>query len=315
MKRQMYHPTIYLVILVSIHKTINARIMSNSENPYFMTTPIQGQTLFWTRLIVLVLVVPLLVEAQCVGVYNSTQLQDAINSANLYGNTTPTVITLCSDFNLGSEATNMPNGFAMSNRNIRLRCNKTVAGTMTTPMAFATRQPRCIFDGENKLNNIFSGTKTKLSVFGANFINAGLLIAPFNFIMLTSPVVEYGTSAWNFIESTVILQQCSFINNTSTGGGAIDVSGTKSRLIIRGGTRTSQNLFYNNTGLDSGAILFRGEQFKIGGMHTNFSSNQGDYVGAIRAWTVGNRGQINITGSLFLENLGNRIVRTVHTHV
>jgi predicted outer membrane repeat protein len=118
--------------------------------------------------------------------------------------------------------------------------------------------------------------------------------------------------AWDFSDSTVILQQCSFINNTSRNGGAISLTGPYSRLIIRGRSRVSQNLFYNNTGSYAGAIEFYGEQFQIVGKYTNFTNNQGDYVGAIAL--LGQNGyditQVNISGAVFVDNLSTRVVRT-----
>jgi hypothetical protein len=252
------------------------------------------------------------VAAQCNGVYDVAQLNDAIQNANLYNNINSTLITLCSDFKLGAEVNNMPRGFDITNRNIRLRCNKTITGGMTS-IPFATRNPRCIFDAENKLESIFHGDQAKISVFGTNFINSGILTSRLNFTYDMPPMIESGMSAWDFINSTLILQQCSFVNNTNRyGGGAITLLGLNSKITIRGGYRASQNLFYNNSGSYAGAIVFYGRQFQIGGKYNNFTNNQGDYVGAVAILGEFGYGsnKVNISGTAFVDNLSTRIVRT-----
>jgi hypothetical protein len=167
------------------------------------------------------------VDAQCIGVYNTTQLRDAITTANDYSATSPTIITLCSDFTLGSESVT-PVGetnntiFDLSNRNIRLNCEKATSDT-----AFPNGQPRCVFDAQFSNKTIFAGVRTKIFVFGANFINAGYLL-PYN--------TRYGANgAWAFQNATVIIQECSFLNNIGANGGAINLIGIKSVLRLRSG--------------------------------------------------------------------------------
>jgi hypothetical protein len=166
---------------------------------------------------------------------------------------------------------------------------------------------------ENKLESIFYGSKTKIFAFGTNFINSGFLTARINFTFDMPPMIQSGMSAWDFINSTVIVQQCSFVNNTNRNrGGAITLLGPNSSLTIRGGTRVSQNLFYNNSGFYAGAIAFYGRTFQIGGKYTNFTNNQGYYAGAVGISDASGYGsnQVNISGTSFVDNLAARLVRT-----
>jgi predicted outer membrane repeat protein len=228
-------------------------------------------------------------DSKCVGVYTATQLRAAIQSANHCSNSVSTLITLCSDFKLGSEATSHPYGvFDLSKRNIRLQCNKTQTGTTS-----AQRNPRCVFDAEYTTAWIFGGEQAKVSVFGANFVNAG-------------------NGMWEFFNSNIILQQCSFLHNTAQFGGAISVRGGKSKLTIRGGTRASQNLFYNNTAVKGGgAIYFSGQRFSIGGKSTNFTKNRGEInAGAVYAEVLYNQSDIIVSGASFFDNFAFANVRT-----
>jgi hypothetical protein len=254
----------------------------------------------WLMLLILMFVASLTpINAQCVGVYTPDELRSAIQSANLYNNSVPTVITLCSDFNVTPPGLIWIDNFGYTSfdvtyRNIHLQCNKTQTGA-----TFALRQARCIFDGKNNPWNMFHGVRTKISFFRTNFINFGALSYPGNF-----------ANALNFRGSAVELHQCSFLNNF--GGEAVLHIVSGSNLTIRGGTRFSQNLFYNNVG---SAIRFSGHVFKIKGQHTNFTRNIGP-VGSsiyISAFTdFYNPARINISGTTFLENESNsQYVRTI----
>jgi hypothetical protein len=262
------------------------------------------------------------VNAQCVGVYNVTQLREAILSANRYNTDTPTRITLCSDFKLGSEpaivvrpvvtSDDISIIFDLSDRNIQFRCDKTLPTTTIQKSSFV-RQPssRCVFDAEYTAKSIFFGKKTKLSVFGSNFINSGWQPQTSQgFIIHTTP---YASGAWSFTDAKVILQQCSFMNNIGLAGGAIHVSGAESRLIIRTGTRVSQNLFFNNSASESGAIWVNVNKFFIHGRHTNFTNNKSWWGGAgvyVQSTHDSPRALVNISGAVFFNNLAQYKVRT-----
>jgi predicted outer membrane repeat protein len=257
----------------------------------------------------MVMILVAFVDAQCIGVYNATQLRDAIATANEYSVISPTVITLCSDFALGSESvtsTGQTNNtiFDLSNRNIRLKCEKA-----STDSAFATGQPRCVFDAQFSNKTIFAGVRTKIFVVGANFINAGY--NPENYI-------ESGaTGAWAFENSTVIVQECSFLNNIGETGGAINLIGSKSVLRLRSGTRLSPMIFSNNTASSlGGAISFRGKLFHVQGRHTQFTNNYASYAGgAIMQSPVGlpTDTTINVTANIsgvsFVNNYAGYEVR------
>jgi predicted outer membrane repeat protein len=216
-------------------------------------------------------------HAQCVGVYNESQLRDAIQTAKFYNSSTPTLITVCNDFKVGN--------LDMSNRNIKIRCDKTQNVT-SSPQ----RKSRCIFDADSS-SSIFTGYQTKLFVVGANFINAR-------------------GSAFYFYPATVIVQRCSFSNNAGDYGGAIFLQGFNSNLTIRGGSRPSPNLFYNNTALArGGAIYSDGPVLLSDGYHTIFTSNSANFSGgAIEIKGVD--ANSNLTGVTFLNNNVEGLVST-----
>jgi predicted outer membrane repeat protein len=234
----------------------------------------------------LLLLCSTLIDAQCVGVYDATQLRDAIKNANFYNNSVPTLITLCSDFKLGNVSASTTDFFQrnvvfdFTDRNIQLRCNKTITGT-------AQRTSRCVFDAESK-DSIFYGDRVKLSVLKVDFINSL-------------------NSAWLFyFKSIIIVQQCSFLNNKGVNGGAISMV-FGGRLIIRGGTYDSPNLFYNNTAKEQGGAIYTdGREFITKGQHTNFISNLADLSGGAIEIATAFSTSVKITGVTFSNNKVNR---------
>jgi hypothetical protein len=257
----------------------------------------------------MVMILAAFCDAQCIGVYNALQLRDAVTAANDYSAISPTIITLCSDFALGLESVTSAGKtnntiFDLSNKNIRLRCEKG-----STDTAFANGQPRCVFDAQFSNKTIFAGVRTKIFVVGANFINAGY--NPENYI-------ESGaTGAWAFENSTVIVQECSFLNNIGETGGAINLIGSKSVLRLRSGTRVSPMIFSNNRVSSlGGAISFRGKLFHVQGRYTQFTSNYAGYAGgAIMLSPLGLPVDTmisvtaNISGASFISNYAGNEVR------